>query len=56
MKKNCNEIVVNAESGSQKIIDAMDRRVDVMQVRKMIQLTRQKGMQAGTFIMLGYPG
>jgi len=55
-QSGCFRIWIGAESGSQKIIDAMDRRVDVMQVRKMIQLTRKKGMQAGTFIMLGYPG
>lgn len=47
---------IGAESGSQKIIDAMDRRVSVEQVREMIQQTRQAGIEAGTFIMLGYPG
>jgi radical SAM superfamily enzyme YgiQ (UPF0313 family) len=52
----CFRIWIGAESGSQKIIDAMDRRVDVNQVRSMIQLTREKGLEAGTFIMLGYPG
>ena len=34
----------------------MDRRVEVEQVRNMIQLARQHGLEAGTFIMLGYPG
>lgn len=52
----CFRIWIGAESGSQKIIDAMDRRVKVENVREMIQLTRKKGMEAGTFIMLGYPG
>ncbi len=47
---------IGAESGSQRIIEAMDRRVKVEKVRDMIQLTRQYGIQAGTFIMLGYPG
>lgn len=46
---------IGAESGSQKIIDAMDRRVEVEQVQKMIQLAQQHGIEAGTFIMLGYP-
>lgn len=49
-------IWIGAESGSQKVIDLMDRRVDVQQVRDMIQATRKAGMEAGTFIMLGYPG
>ncbi|MCB0837090.1 MAG: radical SAM protein, partial [Bacteroidetes bacterium] len=52
----CFRVWIGAESGSQKIIDLMDRRVDVNQVRDMIKLSRQKGIQAGTFIMLGYPG
>ena len=52
----CFRVWVGAESGSQKIIDAMDRRVDVMQTREMIRLAKQYGLEAGTFIMLGYPG
>lgn len=52
----CFRVWIGAESGSQKVIDLMDRRVDVNQVREMIRLTQQHGIEAGTFIMLGYPG
>lgn len=52
----CFRVWIGAESGSQRIIDAMDRRVDVNQVREMIRLARRYGVEAGTFIMLGYPG
>lgn len=52
----CFRVWIGAESGSQKVIDLMDRRVDVHKVRDMIRLTRQHGIEAGTFIMLGYPG
>lgn len=52
----CFRVWIGAESGSQKIIDAMDRRVDVQRVRENIIKTKQAGMEAGTFIMLGYPG
>ncbi|MCC6461030.1 MAG: B12-binding domain-containing radical SAM protein [Saprospiraceae bacterium] len=55
-KSGCFRVWIGAESGSQRIIDAMDRRVDVEQVRAMIQASRRAGIQAGTFIMLGYPG
>lgn len=55
-KSGCVKIWIGAESGSQKIIDAMDRRVDVKKVRDMIKRSQQKGISAGTFIMLGYPG
>lgn len=52
----CFRVWIGAESGSQKVIDLMDRRVDVMQVRNMIRSSQAKGIQAGTFIMVGYPG
>jgi len=52
----CFRIWIGAESGSQKVIDLMDRRVEVGQVREMIKATRKNGIEAGTFIMLGYPG
>ncbi|WP_400076070.1 B12-binding domain-containing radical SAM protein [Winogradskyella sp. R77965] len=52
----CYRIWIGAESGSQKIIDAMDRRVDVDVVKTAIQKTNALGMETGTFIMVGYPG
>ncbi|AWA29506.1 B12-binding domain-containing radical SAM protein [Flavobacterium magnum] len=52
----CFRIWIGAESGSQRIIDAMDRRVDVIHVKKMIQDTNALGIETGTFIMVGYPG
>jgi radical SAM superfamily enzyme YgiQ (UPF0313 family) len=52
----CYRVWIGAESGSQKVIDLMDRRVDVRQVREMIQLCKKHGIETGTFIMLGYPG
>ena len=54
-KSGCFRVWIGAESGSQKVIDLMDRRVQVTQVRDMIQLAQKQGIQAGTFIMLGYP-
>lgn len=55
-QSGCFRVWIGAESGSQKVIDAMDRRVKVDDVRKMIQLVKSYGIEAGTFIMLGYPG
>jgi anaerobic magnesium-protoporphyrin IX monomethyl ester cyclase len=52
----CFRVWIGAESGSQKVIDLMDRRVDVRQVRDMIKLSKKHGIETGTFIMLGYPG
>lgn len=51
----CFRIWIGAESGSQKIIDLMDRRVDINHVKKMIQDTNAIGIKTGTFVMVGYP-
>jgi len=55
-RSGCYRVWIGAESGSQRIIDAMDRRVKVDQVRDMIILAKKYQIQSGTFIMLGYPG
>lgn len=55
-RMGCFRIWIGAESGSQRIIDAMDRRVSVDKVREMIIEARKEGIEAGTFIMIGYPG
>jgi anaerobic magnesium-protoporphyrin IX monomethyl ester cyclase len=55
-ESGCFRIWIGAESGSQRIIDLMDRRVEVQTVRDMIKLAKANGIEAGTFIMLGYPG
>lgn len=54
-RSGCFRVWIGAESGSQKIIDLMDRRVDVKVVQQMINAAQKAGIQAGTFIMLGYP-
>ena len=55
-KTGCHRVWIGAESGSQKIIDAMDRRVDVEVVKNQLIATRKAGIETGTFIMVGYPG
>ncbi len=52
----CFRLWIGAESGSQTVLDLMDRRVNAADTREKIKLTRKHGIEAGTFIMLGYPG
>ncbi|MEO1623805.1 MAG: radical SAM protein [Bacteroidota bacterium] len=52
----CFRIWIGAESGSQRVLDAMDRRVKAEQVQAMIIEAKQQEIETGTFIMLGYPG
>ncbi len=52
----CMRLWIGSESGSQRILDAMSRRVSVEQVRAMTKLAQQNGIKVGMFIMLGYAG
>lgn len=52
----CYRLWVGAESGSQRILDNMERQTDVRRVIEMVHLLKRHGIQAGMFIMLGYDG
>jgi anaerobic magnesium-protoporphyrin IX monomethyl ester cyclase len=52
----CFRVWIGSESGSQKILDAMKRKVAVDQVRDSAQRLRRRGIEVGMFIMLGYDG
>jgi radical SAM superfamily enzyme YgiQ (UPF0313 family) len=52
----CYRIWIGSESGSQKILDAMERGVSVEQVRRSCQLAQAHGIQVGMFLMWGYEG
>jgi anaerobic magnesium-protoporphyrin IX monomethyl ester cyclase len=52
----CSRIWIGSESGSQRILDAMDRGVKVEQVRDSIRMARERGIQTGMFLMWGYEG
>lgn len=45
-----------SESGSQRILDAMQRRVSVEEIQHITQLAQRYGIRAGLFVMLGYLG
>ncbi|MBZ0289838.1 MAG: B12-binding domain-containing radical SAM protein [Anaerolineae bacterium] len=45
-----------SESGSQKILDAMERKVQVKDVQEKTHLLQKYGIETGMFIMLGYEG
>jgi radical SAM superfamily enzyme YgiQ (UPF0313 family) len=52
----CFRIWIGSESGSQRILDAMERGVTVEQVRSAVALCRSHGIQTGMFLMWGYEG
>lgn len=52
----CFRLWIGSESGSQRILDAMDRKVKVEAVQHATALLRRYGIETGMFIMLGYEG
>ncbi len=52
----CFRIWIGSESGSQRVLDAMQRGVRVEQVQDSVSLVQQRGIQAGMFLMWGYEG
>ena len=52
----CFRVWIGSESGSQRILDAMQRGVTVEQVRRAVELCRQRGIETGMFLMWGYEG
>jgi radical SAM superfamily enzyme YgiQ (UPF0313 family) len=52
----CFRLWIGSESGSQRVLDAMDRKVKVEAVQAATALLRRYGIETGMFIMLGYEG
>lgn len=52
----CVWIGYGIESGSQRILDAMNKKVRVEEARRAVLRTRQAGMFANTTFIFGYPG
>lgn len=51
----CYRIWFGAESGSQKILDAMSRGVTKKQIENAVTLCQNAGIESGLFVMFGYP-
>ena len=52
----CFRLWIGSESGSQRVLDLMQRDTNAGRVREMVELLRDYGIESGLFIMLGYEG
>lgn len=52
----CFRVWIGSESGSQRILNSMQRGVTVEQVQRATELCKQRGIQTGMFLMWGYEG
>jgi radical SAM superfamily enzyme YgiQ (UPF0313 family) len=52
----CRTVWMGAESGSQKILDAMDKGLTVGEIVSACRDLREGGVRVGLFLQFGYPG
>ncbi len=52
----CFRVWIGSESGSQRVLDAMERGVTLQEVQSAVALCRSNGIQTGMFLMWGYQG
>lgn len=55
-RAGCETVWMGAESGSQKILDAMDKGTTIEQIETSTKLMRAYGIKPCFFIQFGYPG
>jgi anaerobic magnesium-protoporphyrin IX monomethyl ester cyclase len=55
-RSGCQMVWIGAESGSQRVLDAMDKGTTVEQIRSTTRQLRQAGLKVGFFLQYGYPG
>jgi len=54
-KAGCRTVWLGAESGSQKILDAMDKGDRVEDIYRATELLQKNGIEVGFFLQFGYP-
>src|SRR5262245_42731891 len=52
----CRMVWMGAESGSQRVLDAMEKGIRVEQIRTAVSTLQQRGIDVGLFLQFGYPG
>lgn len=52
----CDEVWIGAESGSQKVLDAMDKGTTIAQIEESTKRMKQHGIKPCFFLQFGYPG
>ena len=55
-RAGCCDVWMGAESGSQRILDAMEKGTTVGQIRQAHENLRRNNIRTGLFLQFGYPG
>ncbi|MHC1720021.1 MAG: radical SAM protein [Clostridiaceae bacterium] len=52
----CRKVYLGIESGNDKILNLMNKKTDLAQVRKCVELFKSNGIDCAGFFIVGYPG
>ena len=55
-ESGCDEVWIGAESGSQKVLDAMDKGTSILQIEEGTKLMKSYGIKPCFFLQFGYLG
>ncbi len=55
-RAGCDNVWMGAESGSQKVLDAMDKGITIDQIAEATRLLKKNSIKPSFFIQFGYPG
>ena len=55
-KAGCQTVWMGVESGSQKVLDAMDKDLKIQQIHGAVALLQEAGIEVCFFLQFGYPG
>jgi anaerobic magnesium-protoporphyrin IX monomethyl ester cyclase len=55
-RAGCRTVWIGAESGSQAVLDAMEKGIRVEEIREATRRLREHDIEVGFFLQFGYPG
>jgi len=55
-RSGCETVWIGAESGAQKILDAMEKGTTIEQIKLATRKLKEKKIKVGYFVQFGYPG
>jgi radical SAM superfamily enzyme YgiQ (UPF0313 family) len=55
-RSGCQTVWMGAESGSQRILDAMEKGTTIEQIYRSTRILHDRGIRVGFFLQYGYPG
>lgn len=52
----CTDVSIGIESGSQKILDIVNKKADITKVKHLMQVCKKNGIKVRAYIIVGLPG